>query len=110
MKVKGVVNGALAWTADTSVPMATAKSAGMMPRRTSTSHHSHARTASARGRANVEQIEKPRLLALAREPGDPDVVREKDDVVIRTVVGAPELIRNLALELRAQLANEGPIV
>src|SRR5438874_1911750 len=50
MKVNEIVSGTPAWTADTSVPMATAKSAGMMPRRISTIHHSHANTASARGR------------------------------------------------------------
>jgi hypothetical protein len=67
-------------------------------------------TAPARRRAYVEQIEQPRPLALALETGDPDIVGEEDDVMIRAAVGAPELIRNLALELRPQLANEGAIV
>ena len=64
-----------------------------------------------RRRTHIEQVEEPRTLALAVERRDADVVREQHHVVlgIRVVV-APELVRNLALELRAQLAHERQVV
>src|SRR5947209_10536120 len=54
----GVVRSALRWTAPTSVPIATAKTAGSKPRRMRTVHQTKARERSARGstRATVQRL------------------------------------------------------
>src|SRR5262245_35874634 len=67
-----------AWTAPTSVPMATANTAGSTPRRNRTVHHAAVSAPSARGRVakNFHSLRARTVVPIMAEPGGPRGVRQ----------------------------------